>query len=181
MSGQDVKLCPDVRGDFDLVVRDGRIDFVEGLQTTIEVSLFTDARAPDSIVLPASKRRGWIGDILRSLEDRFTGSTLWTLDQARLTSDTLSQAEIAAKDSLSWMVEDQIANEVNIVVEKLNRQINIAIEIVALDNTIERYNVLWRKTNASGLCSVRIERDLISEFYANYYGSAHYTNLENYA
>ena len=154
MSGQDVKLVPDERGNFDLVVKDGRLDFVEGFQSSIVVSLFADARAPESIVQPANKRRGWVGDILRSLEDRFTGSTLWTLDQARLTSDTLSQAEIAAKDALARMVEDQIANEINVAVEKLNRQINIAIEIVALDNTIERYNVLWRKTNASGLSNI---------------------------
>lgn len=154
MSGQDVKLVPDNQGNFDLVVKDGCIDFIEGFQSSIVVSLFADARAPESIVQPASKRRGWAGDIIRSLENRFTGSTLWTLDQARLTSNTLSQAEIAAKDALLWMIEDQIAKEVNVQIEKSNRQIDITIEIVANDNTIERYNLLWRKTNASGISNI---------------------------
>lgn len=154
MSGQDVKLVPDDRGNYDLIVKDGQIDFVEGLQSSIDVSLFADSRAPSSIVPQAENRRGWVGDITRSLEGKFTGSNLWTLDLARLNNDTISQAEIHAKDALSWMVEDQVAQEVNVSVTRLNRQINIAIEIVALNNTITRYNVLWRKTNASGISNI---------------------------
>lgn len=154
MPGQDVKLVPDERGNFDFVVKDGQIDFVDGLQSSIDVSLFTDSRAPSSIVQHTDKRRGWVGDITKSLEGKFTGSNLWTLDQARLTSGTISQAEIYAKDALAWMVEDQVAQEVNVSVTRVKRQINIAIEIVALNNTITRYNVLWRNTNASGISNI---------------------------
>jgi len=149
MPGQDVKLVPDELGNYDLVVKDGQIDFVEGLETSLITSLFTDARAPESLVQPSEKRRGWVGDIIKALEGRFTGSVLWTLDQARLTNDTISKAEIAAKEALAWIVEDNVAQEVNVVVTSQNRSINISIEIVALDNNIERYNILWRKTNAS--------------------------------
>ncbi len=154
MGGQDVKLSPDERGNYDLVVINGQLDFVEGLQTSVVVSLFADSRASSSIVPQADNRRGWVGDIIKSLEGKFTGSTLWTLDQARLTSETVSQAEIAAKDALAWMVEENIAQEVNVQVERSTRLINVNIEIVASNNTVERYNILWRKTNASGLSNI---------------------------
>lgn len=154
MSGQDIKLVPDDRGNFDLVVKDGRIDFVEGLQTSINVSLFTDARASSSKVQPSEKRRGWVGDITRALEGRQTGSGLWTLDQARLTADTISQAEIEAIDAVSHFVEDGVVKETNVQVLRSNRQVDIAVDFVNSNDIIERYNVLWRKTNASGISNI---------------------------
>lgn len=151
---QDVKLQADSSGVFDLVIENGKIASVEGMETTILVSLFTDARAPAALVKNAVQRRGWVGDILKADQARFTGSTLWLLDQARLISRTFSSAEIYAKNSLIFLVDDNIANAINISVNRDFRGISIGIEIVIGENIIERYNILWRTTNASGLSNV---------------------------
>lgn len=151
---QDIKIVPDNSGIFDLVIENGEFASVDGMQTMIEVTIFTDARAPESIVPDASKRRGWVGDITTALDGRLTGSNLWLLDQARLTADTISQAGIYANDAFLWMMEDSIASEVNVNIEQAHREISIEIEIVITDNIIERYNLLWRTTNATGLSNV---------------------------
>jgi len=151
---QDVQITPDERGVFDLSLDGQGIASVDGLQTTLEVTLFTDSRAPESLVPDAKNRRGWVGDILTALEERFTGSNLWLLDQARLTARTISQAEIYANDAFLYLVEDSIASEYKISIDRSNRAIDINIEYIISDNIIERYNILWRRTSVTGLSNI---------------------------
>jgi len=151
---QDVKLTPDSLGVFDLSIDDKQLAFVDGLQTAIEVSLFTDARAPDSLVPEASRRRGWVGNIITSVQGREIGSLVWLLDQARLTTSTMSSAKIYAKDATLHFIEDGVAREINTSVIKGTRSVEIQIEIIISDNLVERYNVLWRNTNAAGISNI---------------------------
>lgn len=151
---QDIKLQGDDLGVFDIVIENGQISSVEGMETTILVSFFTDARAPSALVPDALLRRGWVGDILKAEQARFTGSHLWLLDQARMISRTFSQAEIYAQNAFKSLVEDGVANSVNIDIDTSFRKIDIGVEIVISENITERYNILWRRTNASGLSNI---------------------------
>ena len=153
-SKQDVELIPDSNGIFDLSIVDNQLGSVEGLQTSIEVSLFTDARAPESIVPDAKNRRGWVGNIKTAIDDRSIGGTLWLLDQARLTASTISQAEIYARESLLHFLQDSVASSIDIEIIRANRRIDIGIDIKISNNITERYNVLWRLTNAAGISNV---------------------------
>lgn len=146
---QDIQIVPDESGIFDLSIDGTDFGSVDGLETSLQVSLFTDARAPETLVPDAKNRRGWVGDIITALEERFTGGNLWLLDQARLTARTISQAEIYANDSLSHYIEDSIASEINVGIDRSNRKISINIGIIVADNIIERYNILWRRTGAA--------------------------------
>ncbi|GAF89679.1 unnamed protein product, partial [marine sediment metagenome] len=56
---QDLQITPDDVGLYDLVIDEEQSDFasVNGFETAIPVSLFTDSRAPSSIVPDATRRR----------------------------------------------------------------------------------------------------------------------------
>ena len=148
---QDVKITADSDGIYDLVIDETQADFdsVNGFDTAIPVSLFTDSRAPSSIVPDAKKRRGWIGDILTKNIDRELGCLLWTLDQARNTQSEKNLARLYAQDAFSWMIEDRAATNITVSVESLARKMSILTNIYTPDNEVQRYRSLWRQTNAS--------------------------------
>ena len=70
----------------DLRVENGLVED-DTLATSIIISLFTDARARPSDILPNgdTDRRGWVGDALSETEGDRIGSRLWLLRRAKET------------------------------------------------------------------------------------------------
>jgi len=145
---QDVLIKPDRNGEFDLQISGSDFASVDGFETAVPTSFFSNARAIESRVPAARKRRGWVGNILTILTGRELGGTLWTLDQARITEDTLNFAETYARESLQWMLDDRIATNINVDVRQQDdSSIIIATKITTLDNATTKYVSLWRSTN----------------------------------
>lgn len=91
-----------------------------GLTTAVVLSLFSDSRALDIDELPPGEtdRRGWWGDIVPPAgvepgDDRF-GSRLWLLAREKQTNETLNRARGYATEALQWLVEDGIAESVDV-------------------------------------------------------------------
>ena len=107
-----------------------------GLTTAIVHSLFTDARARDGDPLPAgeSEPRGWWGDALAAEAGDRYGSRLWLLHREKQTQETLNKAREIAQDSLSWLVEDSIARQVDTEAEYIRRGVlalRITVQLAA--------------------------------------------------
>lgn len=84
----------------------------DGLGTAVLVSLFTDRRVrPDELPEGDSGRRGWWGDVLG--EDEI-GSRLWLLSREKRTADVLVRAEAYAREALEWMIEDEVAQGIEV-------------------------------------------------------------------
>ncbi|MCP4088200.1 MAG: hypothetical protein GY746_00175 [Gammaproteobacteria bacterium] len=149
---QDVRIKPDEYGLFDLVLDGADFEAVDGLESSIAVSLFTDGRAEAGRVQDPKKRRGWIGDIFKVADSRTIGSELWILDQERLTSKTINDARIFATDSLQWLIDDGIAQTVNVNVIKTNvRTITIAVELTKTSGQTLNYDFIWRSTDVNNI------------------------------
>lgn len=145
---QDVLIKADGRGLYDIQVENNDFASAQGFETAIPVSLFTDARASSVQVPQAQNRRGWVGNILYATLDRQLGGLLWTLSQARLTQNTINLAKSYAEGSLQWLLEDGLARSIQISVIKASiREIKILIDIFTIDNTVQRYIILWRSTD----------------------------------
>lgn len=144
---QDVRIVRKADGLFDLNVSNGVFETVDGFETAIIISLFTDARAPSSVVQSPSRRRGWVGNILTAESGLELGSRLWTFEQARLTDSTLNDISVAAQESLQWMVQRKQAKSVSASAERTGlRNVTINVSIVTIQGKEERYAVLWRRT-----------------------------------
>ena len=148
---QDVKLEKDADGVFDLVEENGDIASVDGLETAIITSLFTDARTSSGEVPAAYNRRGFSGNLLRIDDDYELGSELWLLEQARLDRNTLNRAQDFAYKSLLWMITKGLAEniEVNVVKEGM-RGTYIEIKLFKAQNQVARYITLWQSTSGIG-------------------------------
>ena len=152
---QDVLIRPDQFGEYDLEFEDADFSSAEGFETAIAVSLFTDARAPASSVPDPLKRRGWIGNVLEPDLTFELGGLLWLFEQSRLTPEILNRVRLAARGSLQWLIDDGAAREVEVTaVQPDLRGIRVSIRITGLDNDVNQFSVLWRRTDAFKLSSV---------------------------
>jgi phage gp46-like protein len=144
----DIELTQDTFGNFDVTLENGDLKGENGFDTAIWVSLFTDARAPESKVTIPENRRGWIGNLVSPVENRELGGLLWLAEQRRLTQDTLNEIIDYARKSLQWFVEDEIAVNIEVtgvIVPKQGIRLQIDIEAPS-GNTKTHYVPLWELT-----------------------------------
>lgn len=109
--------------DFALELFDGRIDMAltvgdivadYGLETAVLISLFSDSRATEDLIENIDRDgdlRGWWGD-LDDADD--TGSLLWTIRRAKQLQSVLAKARGHAARSLQWLIDDRIADRVEV-------------------------------------------------------------------
>lgn len=105
-----------IDGEADAVIDRADLLAEEGLETAIILSLFCDARADASDVLPSpgDGRRGWWGDQFSSEANDRLGSKLWLLGRAKRVNETLERARKYSQDALAWMITDGVASAISI-------------------------------------------------------------------
>ena len=144
----DVKFNMDSYGRFDFDIVDGDIEFEDGLDTAVWVSLFTDARATASQVGMPERRQGWIGELSSIIPNRQLGGHLWLINQRRLIQRTLNDAIDYCNKSLQWLIDDNICSRISvngIIIPKLG--IELTINITSHKGIISTKNIqLWELT-----------------------------------
>lgn len=116
-----------------------------GLETTVLISLFSDARAREQDEMPQGfkNRSGWFGSLVSDVE---IGSRLWLLCRSVVDEVTLRHVERYCKDALQWMVDDNMIDDVEAVAarESLN-QINFSVKITRPDDDVRfKFFVNWQ-------------------------------------
>lgn len=89
----------------------------DGLETAVFLSLFCDRRASvDQIPaeFPKDDLRGWWGDVRPPVPGDQFGSHLWLLAREKQTGQTLSRARQYATEALQWMLDDRVAERVDV-------------------------------------------------------------------
>ena len=146
---QDLMLTDSGYNGYDISVGpNGDLETIDGYDTAVWVSLFTDARASSEQVSAPERRRGWVGNTVSPIADRQLGGLLWLIDQRRLTQRTLNEAVDYARLSLMWLVEDGIASDISVtgrIVPKYG--IELDITLTAQDGGVSKRNLrLWEVT-----------------------------------
>jgi phage gp46-like protein len=145
---QDILLKGTGTGLFDLQLGESDLQTVDGMETTIAVLLFTDARAASSEVIEPSKRRGWVGNLLA---ERELGGMLWLTEQVRHTQEVQNKIRSWAEDSLQPLKDEGLVSDIIVeVIQKTARLIELSVEIVAKDNHKKKYHY-WLSTNLENL------------------------------
>lgn len=135
-------------GFFDLVVGEHDLATVDGLETTIAVLLFTDARAAPEEMNDPSKRRGWVGNVLRSSE---LGGMLWLLTQMRNTQENRNKIVNWVENSLQPLLDDKLATSVEARIENTTaRGTNIIVSIVVKEGRTEKFDY-WVATDLGNI------------------------------
>jgi phage gp46-like protein len=91
----------------------------DGLKTAVELSLFTDRQAETGDALPSGEtdRRGWWADGVPVVAGDRIGSRLWLLAREKQTGAVRERLEKFAKEALQWLVEDKVAERVEVTAE----------------------------------------------------------------
>lgn len=110
--------------DYGLFIVDDRIDMLlvpsdiagdDGLETSVIISLFSDARAtPDMFdaIDNDGDLRGFWGDV--TSPDDSTGSLLWTMKRSKQLTSTLAKAKGYCQIALQWLINDKVADRVDV-------------------------------------------------------------------
>tara|TARA_R110000868_G_scaffold188800_2_gene431609 strand:+ start:329 stop:778 length:450 start_codon:yes stop_codon:yes gene_type:complete len=146
MSIKDLKLIKDTNGNYDISFESGDFALTNGLETSFLMTIFCQKR--DETAEDPRSRGGWIGNELN--DGGFEqGSLIWTLYQSRLDDDIVNICQNYLEDAFQWYIDDGIAKEINIEVEKTLDNQGLKATIVALrnDNTEFTQNYdLWTNT-----------------------------------
>ena len=141
----DISLKITGAGLFNLAIKDNDLEADDGLENPVILSLFTDARLPDTgeKISEHEDPRGWWGDI-GDPDGVAIGSLLWTLFRKKVSRETIAEAEQYCRDALQHFIDDGIAATINIAVERAGLyQINIGIEMIKPTGDVLRYAYLW--------------------------------------
>lgn len=135
-----------VGDNFDLQIGDdGDIVTADFFDTAILMSIFCERRATPSEVPESERRRGWIGN--ESTPGFEIGSKLWLYYQARVTRSILSGLESVIRAGLQWMVDDGIAESIEVNAELSGGKVVVDIPTKRPSSKVERrYYDLWENT-----------------------------------
>ena len=113
-----------VDGHGDLVVINDELMLDDSLTTAIVISLFTDLRVGDE--------RGWWGDDFGDDNTHRTGSKLWLLGREKQLQSVLDDAQTYATQALSWLIDDKLVIDYQVVASTPNAQVLLLTIIVTL-------------------------------------------------
>jgi phage gp46-like protein len=147
----DLKLTLNtVTGNYDISLENGDFTTTDGFDSSILVSLFSDARADKSEVLRPEQRRGWWGDECSDNKNSKLGSKLWLLSQARKTPVTLNRAKDYAYQALKWLVDEGYSRKIDVNASFIAEGIKLDITITNNAGATEsRSYKIWQNTSLS--------------------------------
>lgn len=123
------------------------LDEDDSLATAIILSLFTDARAAESDVLPggSTDRRGWWGQEYALNSGDNEGSLLWLLLPGKQMQENVTRAEQYITDALAWLRTDGLAGRLDVVcANPRDGVLSAAISIYRPNGVLDaRYELLW--------------------------------------
>lgn len=135
----------------DIAIESNDLATDEGLETAVLLSLFLDRRADDGDVLPDGEtdRRGWWADAFPVANGDRIGSRLWMLARARQPDAAATRAEEYAREALAWLVDDRIAERVEVNIEIINTT-GLGVDVVIYrprnpDPVRYRFDGVWQE------------------------------------
>ncbi|MDR0966650.1 MAG: phage GP46 family protein [Myxococcales bacterium] len=132
--------------EFDLVLSGGNLATDAGLATSVEISLFCDARigADEARHRGIDDRRGYWAD---AFSDSPWGSTLWALEQEGVTPEAAQLVEQRAAAALQWLTVRGIAAQVSVSATAVDavddQRIELSVQVRRPAATAGLYGELW--------------------------------------
>lgn len=118
------------------------------LAQAVLISLFSWRRSADDDGVAAPYRQGWWGDSFSTAQ---IGSKLWLLQREKLTQEVILRAQEYAKEALQWLIDDAVAESVDVVAEAGGAgRLDLSVVIAKPRDTQAwnaRFNDIWGEVN----------------------------------
>lgn len=153
----DLRLKRSEQWDFDLDFKDGDLVLGDDLETAVIISLFTWARraVDDPDPMPGADQMGWWADETLDPTGDVYGGKLWLTQRSKITPDLMLQARQWGAEALDWMVQDGVADSVEVIPERsateLNR-VDILVQVTkpGAKKIDYRYELNWEAQASRG-------------------------------
>lgn len=149
----DIKLDYTLESGFDLLLQNDDLVKDTTLKTAILVSLFTDKRVNNDEIPPGQKDpRGYWGDAVENPANESIGSKLWLLEREKHTAEVRELAREYAQEALQWLIDDQIAQSIEVTVEYISLEqsrINVLVVRPQGRSVDYRFDTVWRGIDAT--------------------------------
>jgi len=134
--GNDISYIYDKeKGHSDIQIVDNDIYLGDELRTSIEFSMFSDARtaiSPETNIQNAiDLLGGWWAD---SFEDEPLGSEAWIYDRAKITNETINGLSETYTNSIKGLVDDGVAEIATVTASRSTE----SIDSIIVEATIKR-------------------------------------------
>lgn len=135
--------------DADMGIENNDLAIDDGLETAVILSLFCDRRALDGDIPPdgSDDLRGWWGDAtLDDVGDRY-GSRIWLVAREKQQEPVLERIRQYALEALQWLIDDRVAERVEVEAEFIARGIagiRVTVARPAAGEVEYRYNFTWQ-------------------------------------
>ena len=134
---------------WDIDFSGGDIETTQGLDSAIYLSILSEKRASASQVKDARLRRGHFINEFNNIQNSEVGSLVWYYSgQAVNNESNASLIQDAITDSLSWILDQGIASDLEVSVERRVGGLNIDIELISeLTPENQYYNLFFNTVN----------------------------------
>jgi len=119
---------------FDISLAGSDLRTESGLRSAVIISLFTDARAEPSDVIPdgSTERRGCWMDSYPDIQGDQMGSRLWLLGREKEIAETLRRAQSYAEEALQWLITDGVVTAVQVTAERVRSTVLGLVVVLTL-------------------------------------------------
>lgn len=148
----DIEMSQNSQGILDISFEDGDIKSVSGFESALLLSILVEKRATASEIGAPQFRRGWWGNEALGFDDYEMGSKLWLLSQHRRNTQGLNQAITFARDSLQWLLDDNLIDEIRVSANYGTGEerdvLNLNIDLLRSQNSVlSRGFKIWQNTS----------------------------------
>ncbi len=134
---------------WDIDFSGGDIETTQGLDSAIYLSILSENRASASQIKDARLRRGHFTNEFNNIQNSEVGSLVWYYSgQVVNTESNASLIQEAITDSLSWILDQGIASDVDVSVVRVGSGLTVSIELKSeLKPENQYYNLFFNTVN----------------------------------
>jgi phage gp46-like protein len=88
------------------------------------------------------------GDSLNTVDEDLLGSKLWLLLRQKTLDSNLPRIEQFARDSLQWLIDDNVAESVTVFAEytsKIKGIMKVTVQVVRLTGEDRKFEYVWNQ------------------------------------
>ena len=125
---------------YDIAMENGDCKKVEGLETSIIVSVLSNQRASETEIQESYYRSGWWGNLFSDYEN---GSKIWLLSQSSINNNTKNLLNEYINTCLNWLIIDGYLDKLDINVIQVDNNLVFTIKIIRYEKeNIRQFNLL---------------------------------------
>lgn len=125
---------------YDIDMQNGDCKKVDGLNTSIIISVLSNQRASQIEVQESYYRGGWWGNLFSEYEN---GSKIWLLYQSSINNSTKNLLNEYITKCLNWLVLDGYISKLDISIEKVENDFKFTVKTIGYEGeNIRKFNLL---------------------------------------